>query len=512
MRRVAQLHRPRGCRISSIMTFRHALAALVCMSWLQSVEVAQAGPVEVMSQVALQPGDPKTMVVRYTAGGGGLFYTHDGGVSWQLLCSSAVDPELTRGGSVPFAVTGDGKTMFGLLDGMRQDAGNGCTWSAEPTFEGQWLRDFAADPNDSAILYAITSKDGMQNGIWRRDASGAWSELGSREDLQIVDLKVARRGAGLRFYENVVRGATPMTINGVDVELPNYVMRVSDDEGTTWQEHAVAPTEGNVVLQAIDPGDPDRVVMTIEREGADDSIMLSTDQAATFTEYLTVSEFGGVALAADGRIWIGESGTMVSGSTRGLWFAASRDAPAQKLNDTYTVKCLAHEPTTDTLYACQNFAFGKVATDGTFTASLQFVKASEFLSCPDNDTPTACKAQLCLAYCGAGHFAGAPVCAAYNEPNCGPCADDASSEACLAASAPPVTGKPIDSGMPQADAAVSARPDAGPVSPPVSKKANSGCACVEVGAHAPRLRSVWALGLALSVVIPARLRRRRAQA
>ena len=102
-------------------------------------------------------------------------------------------------------------------------------------------------------------------------------------------------------------------------------------------------------LVAIDPKNPDRLVVTVDRYNEDDSIFVSDDQGATFTEYLTITQVGGVTFAPDGRIWIGDTGdTLQPSRPSGLWAAASLDEQAEKIAD-YVVQCLTYEPTSKTL-------------------------------------------------------------------------------------------------------------------------------------------------------------------
>jgi len=154
-----------------------------------------------------------------------------------------------------------------------------------------------------------------------------------------------------------------------------------------------------------------------------DRVLVSDDQGKTFTNYLTVTEIGGVAFAPDGRVWIGDAGSSFDlTQPKGLWFAQSLGVPATKLSmSDYPVQCLGYQPSTDTLYACQRWTFGKVdKTDGSFTTSLNMRKVEGFVECAGVNMAAACETQLCNAWCGAAHFAEAPMCCAYGSPTCGP--------------------------------------------------------------------------------------------
>src|SRR5262249_32824479 len=137
---------------------------------------------------------------------------------------------------------------------------------------------------------------------------------------------------------------------------------------------------GTLHVQGVDPTNPDRIVVSIERPGDSgtpaqtaDSVLVSNDQGKTFEPYLTITEIGGVAFAPDGRIWIGDAGNALDPTQPvGLYFAQSLDKPATELSKAnYPVQCLDYQSGTGTLYACQRFTFGMVDTkDGAFTTSL----------------------------------------------------------------------------------------------------------------------------------------------
>ena len=60
---------------------RLALPALVCvLLGLVEVSVANAGPVEQLTDLAFGPGNPAALVASYVNGGGGLLYGREGEV------------------------------------------------------------------------------------------------------------------------------------------------------------------------------------------------------------------------------------------------------------------------------------------------------------------------------------------------------------------------------------------------------------------------------------------------
>ncbi len=366
------------------------------------------------------------MAVRYINGGQGAFVTTDGGTTWKLLCNSSVFDPTTRGG--PLVVTGDGTTIIGAFNGMWHDDGHDCGWTEDVQYDGEWISNFAVDPLDPTITYALTSSGGKQNGILRRDASGKWTDFGTKAALLLDEVRVVPHGTGRRFYVGAVNGT--VAVDG-GTSLANYVIRVSDDDGATWTEHAYGATDGTLAIQAVDPSNPDRIVVSIERpEDAappavtTDTVRVSDDQGATFKDYLTVTEIGGVAFAPDGRVWIGDAGGSLNpDQPEGLYFASSIDKAAKKVASDYPVQCLAYQPATSTLLACQRWSVGPIdATKSTFTTSLDVRTVANFVECAGVDMAATCEDQVCSAYCGFGHFAQAPICCAYDTPTCGPVA------------------------------------------------------------------------------------------
>jgi hypothetical protein len=490
---------------------------------------AHAGPVEQLVEVAMQPGDPDVMAVRYQNGGGGLFITRNGGRTWQLQCGSAMFGTMRTSGG-PFVITGDGVITMGVFSGLLEDDAHGCGFRSEPAYDGLWVSSLAVDPNDSAVAYGVTSSGGKLNGMVRRDSGGAWSDLGTREDLLIADVHVVPHGTGVRFYENVRKTASSGPDGGTSG--PIDVIRVSDDGGTTWREHPYGATDGTLHIEAIDPTNPDRLVIAIERaeDGllspnlTKDSVLVSSDEGTTFTDYLAVTEIGGVAFAPDGRLWIGDSGDPFDSTLPGgLWSAPSLDASPSPLPEAnYPVQCLGYQSATGTVYACQKWKFGAVdAASGAFRPVLDVTKVASFVDCAGVDTAAVCETQLCGAYCGAGHFAQAPVCCAYDTAACGPKAAEPGTASCGS-----TTGSSPDAGVADAGAPSDASTHAGSVpdasgdagnAAPVThvptangRSHSSGGCSVALGRDVPRGRRTLALFAAAFMARRARRRARHA--
>lgn len=479
---------------------------------------ASAGPVEQLVQLAIHPRDPNTMLVRYTEGGGGMLRTHDGGRSWRLACDSMqLDPQTRSGATV---IAGDGSTWMGAFDGLWHDDGHDCGWQREHSLDGKWIGDVINHPTDPDVVFAVTSvashmDEHVQNGVLRRDVSGVWSDVGVKDELLPTRLLVAEHGSGLRMYVSAIKGQTMPSDGGVSHSI--YVVRVSDDDGATWQEFPVDDTAGSFRLQAVDPTNPDRIVATISRyadnngNGGEDSILVSSDRGEHFAEYLKITEIGGLTFAPDGRLWIGDKGESTNPrAPNGLWFAPSLDVPATRLAlGDYPVQCLGYNLANDTLYACQHWIFGTVDKDsGELSSLLNLRDVQDFVQCDGVDPVAACDMQLCGAYCGYGHFGVAPVCQVYDTPTCGKAV--AAAEAELGMPAAPDVPPPAQSPSPDDAASSSANLHdvQGATSAPQRKSRDAGCSVAALGAN--RARGVLGFGAAMLLIqVLERARRRR---
>jgi len=389
--------------------------ALLC-ALLVPASLAKAGPVEKFTQLALHPNDPNTLVLRYENAGDGLFYSHDGGKSFELVCGSLVDPDVTRFGVL--AIAGDGSSLLGAFDGLWRGEAQGCSWQSESSLQGKWVSDLSNDPNDASVMYAITSTGApAANGVYKRDAYGNWSALGQQAPLFIDRLRVASLGGGkLRFYQSAVVGS----YDPQATDPARYVVRVSNDLAATWIEHEVAAPyaaiEGQALrLEAVDPSNPDRLLFSVLRDNAPDDVLVSFDQGKTLSKLAQVSGFGGATFAPDGRLWFGDAGELADTSQLyGLWFARNLESVPKPISRDYAVRCVSYQAATDTLFVCQPYAFGAVdPTSGVPGVRFELAKAANFASCTGVDLVGMCKAQLLRGYCGVTHFPEAPLCKPY---------------------------------------------------------------------------------------------------
>ncbi len=333
-----------------------------------------------------------------------------------------------------------------------------------------------------------------QNGVVRRNADGSFTEIGTKKEMLIFRLRTAALpGGGLRIYESAIDGQLEIETDAGFRTTPNFMLRMSDDEGESWTEQEIGEIDGTLNVEGIDPTNPDRVVVWIQRQrpspGAPlppDTILVSDDLGATMTEWTTLSDFGGIAFGAEGEVWLADKGDrQVSGAPRGILHAASVGAPLERLTEDYEVSCLQYRD--GELLACRRRAFGRVdRATGAFTASMTFQTLEQMNQCDGVDMAATCRQQLCGAYCGASHFPDSPMCvAAYDSNADRGCASPNATPASDAAAPEPA----MDAGTP-ASATPTARDD------------NTGCAIGgRVGEPRSEASPAWLSGFALALML-----------
>jgi hypothetical protein len=403
-----------------------ALLALLAMP-------AQAAPPEVLSQLALHPTDPNRIVLAYVQGGQGLLFSEDGGQSFALRCGAAVSASFTKS-RVPLLLTADGEALLGTFEGLVRGGADGCGFGDDAGLQGLQVADFAPHPTDPSIAFIATANasDGRATGLVRRDADGTFTSLGASDTpnaesgvsapgaaVSMNRLGVAAlSGGGLRFYASALEGD----------DSGNYrpILRYSDDEGATWTSREVpAADSARVLLIGVDPTNPDRVAIALQRDSGNDRVLVSLDAGQTFEERLEIFEIGASAVAPDGRLWVGDAGGEAEYSQPGgLYLLDDFSAPARELGR-YPVRCLGYRALDGQLFACKRSEFGSVDPEsGAFSPRASLATVGGFVTCGGEALAPVCKPQLCDNWCGVLHYASAPLCDAYSElnPLCGPAA------------------------------------------------------------------------------------------
>lgn len=392
-------------------------AACVCAAIAAlSAASAQAGPPELFSRLAIGAANSDQLVLPYYFGGSGLFLSSNAGVSFALLPSGAMDPSLVREQDVySTLVSGTGSIHFAGPTGLWTGGADGCGWTEAPELKGKWITELAADPLDPKRSYALASASGQQNGIYVNDGvTAAWTMLGTLTATELGSLHVVKNGTGKLMYERGVSLASG-TIH--------FVIRVSEDNGTTWMEHEFGHEDAqDVRILAIDPNDPNRIVVSILKDV--DKVVLpnppdelwyspSRGAAGSFMKVAQVGVARGAVFAADGMLYYGDDAT----DTPGLYTVHKLGEPAMQVGSD-PISCLGYDALKKRMYACSGYEFGTIdPTSGALTPLLDKRQVTQFVECPGlAPAEMRCREQMVANYCAYGHYWQAPICAPYMLP------------------------------------------------------------------------------------------------
>jgi hypothetical protein len=401
------------------MVCRSSFALLMCLLFAGT---AHAGPVELFHDIHIEPGKSDTLVLEYMYGQGGLFLSSDAGAHFQLMCSGAIDKSLQRDGSV-FYVSPADAIYLGAFGGLWRGNSSGCGWQEVTALHEKWVAGFAADPIDPKITYLITSTgSGAKNGLFVNDGQNAeWPAFGTQAELFLDTLHVVKLPAGKRFYETAVKPPKP---DASADDVPQYMVRVSDDDGKTWTENEFGNADqygpkdqyAEMEILAIDPTNPDHVVARALRSMDVDDLLYSPSQGkpGTWLKLAQVGKLEAAAFTPDGALFYGD----YDQESPGLFTISKPGEMPKQLSTTWKVGCLKYDVDHKRMFACNDWQFGTANLDsGAFSPMLDMRTAEKFVECPGEQPMAArCQQQLLQGYCGPAHYEYAPVCTAYDRP------------------------------------------------------------------------------------------------
>jgi hypothetical protein len=284
-----------------------AAAVVLTLASLYTPAAARAnGRFPKAQAIVTPPGDDATIYLRATFG---VLVSRDSGKTWHWLCeqqlgfASAWDP--------PIAATRDGRLWVALQDGARVTR-DGCKVDAIPSLEGETVVDLTVDGTGDHVI-AITSAPGKPAFVWRAGSAGDFTRLG--EGLA---------GFRLDTVEVAPSRASRLYATGLP-EQPGkraHIFR-SDDGGATLSELSPSlATDGRLFVAAVDPKDPDRVlVRELSSTGSD--VLLSTDGGKSFASVLHMKgAMLGFTRAPDGSAYYAGGGD----PKEGIWRSDDRGA------------------------------------------------------------------------------------------------------------------------------------------------------------------------------------------
>jgi MYXO-CTERM domain-containing protein len=390
---------------------------------IATAHTALAGPVELFTSVALQPGNPDVLALQYIYGGSGLFLSHDAGATYSLLCYSAVDPKVVRDNSKMY-VGGSGEIYIGVFEGVWRGDANGCGFQAVAELSGKFVEGITGDPIDPNRTYAITSSGApATNGIFMSTGHGAeFVPFGTQEPLFVNTLHVVKNGEGRRFYETAVKNIPSADPAKTPDEVHHFV-RYSDDDAKTWTSYEypmdkIGTTDGSATfdVMAVDPTRPDHIVARVKRDPAPDTMLFSPTMGKpdSWMQLPDVTALEAVTFMDDGTLVFGDADQL----TPGLFVIDQPGDMPRQLSTSWKVGCLRYDASRKRMYGCRDWQFGTTDIQtGEFKLLLDMRKADKFVECPGvGSTGPMCERQLVNAYCGPGHWPEAPLCCGYDRP------------------------------------------------------------------------------------------------
>lgn len=364
-------------------------ATLLAASIVSSAShVAAHGREPSLGLVTFDPVDPEHIVVRTTWT---LLESHDGGASWLWRCAVAVGYERTTE-DPPIVIASDGSIMAGIFNGLVQSVDEGCRFVSNEDVDVHelYVIDLIPDPVDVHASWGVTSPGDQANTVVRSGDDGAtWEVRGTPNPAVLLERVRVAPSDPMRVYAS---GAIPRR---GEMER-RALFFASSDGGRTYTETEI-PLEGeerNLHVLAVDPTNPDRILMRVVRLVTDlvpERLLLSEDGGATWETAASLLEITGLVFSDDGsQVWVGGwDGAFLRSDAGG---AVGTFAPVAS-NGERRIRCLGYRPGAapgeGELWICiddirDEFALGR-STDGgeTIDRIWGFSDARIDTGCPD---------------------------------------------------------------------------------------------------------------------------------
>lgn len=339
-----------------------------------ATEALANGRYPIAGLVAPDPADPAHLVVRTTYG---VVSTHDGGATWGWICEKAMGYGL--GSEDPMVGITKGSAMLvGVFDGLVISQDQGCQWDfVGGVLTKRYAIDLSverSDPSHAIVLVSnATTSDMFSTEVFESlDDAHTWTQAGVALPAQFLGLTLDSAPSNPnRIYVSGRYGA------------PGYegVLERSDDRGKTWTKLLIPESNDTNLpyIAAIDPKNADVVYVRLHADKAD-TLVVSKDAGATFTQAFTGASLLGFALSPDGAT------VAIGGDKDGLWTADASALAFTKVS-TLDVRCLAWNE--QGLFACADegrdgFSVGLSTNGGkTFAPFMRRDNICGVLACGD---------------------------------------------------------------------------------------------------------------------------------
>jgi photosystem II stability/assembly factor-like uncharacterized protein len=315
------------------------LASLLLLAVSPAQRAAAHGREPSLGLVTFDPFDPEHMVVRTTWA---ILESEDGGASWEWRCALSVGYERTTE-DPPVVIAGDRSVMAGIFNGLARSLEGGCRYerNTDPDVDRLYIIDMVSDPIDPHATWAITSPGDRSNTLVHSSDDGvSWEVLSTPHPNVLLERVRVAPSDVRRVYTS---GVVPRRGD----ELRRTLFFRSDDGGMTFTETEISleGEERNVHVLAVDPTNPDRVLMRVVRLVTDlvpERLLLSEDGGATWETAASLLEITGVVFSDDGaQAWVGGwDGAFLRSDDRG---AVGSFVPVVG-QEALRVRCLAYQP------------------------------------------------------------------------------------------------------------------------------------------------------------------------
>lgn len=349
-----------------------------------------------LGQIRFHPTDPDVIVVRATFG---LVFTQDGGATWNWICAAVTETDPQREDPATW-VAPDGAVLVGSFAGLSRSTVDRCEFDFVEGLRDVFVIDLHAARGAPDSIWAVVTSGRDPDEVYRSDDGGrSFGRVGEPiEEILLERVRVAPSDP-TRVY---LSGAAPLRTGhldgGVDfdggvvadggaVNLPRrgFLLR-SSDGGLTYEpiEMPLVDEERNVHLLAVDPTDPDRVLVRITRRVIDERaerVLLTEDAGDTWSEVLSVHQVSGGDFTEDG------AGAYVTSRLRdGLWRSDDAGRTFVQAQPGLSLPCLGLRG--DEVWTCvdellDGYALGRSTDAGaTLSERLRFEEIHTLPECP----------------------------------------------------------------------------------------------------------------------------------
>jgi hypothetical protein len=311
----------------------------------------------------------------------GLIIEDAGGGSFRIVCNEAFEASLAE--VPPLTVAADGRILLGTYAaGLLLSSPDACNFDPLPDrFAELYPIDVETDQR-GGFFAAVLPRDGASAELLQSTDEGRTAESLATLPGAPSALEVAPSD-GSRVYVSSTLAEDNLSFGR---------LLTSHDAGRTFTEAEVEldASELRVFLLAVDPSEPDRVILrTQSRDGiTPERLLRSDDGGLSFATALSVPGPLNAVVQPDGTVW--------AGGAEGLY--RSRDGAQSfarlEASDLSRVTCLAARD--DRLYVCGYSAgeFGVLVSadgGGSFDWFLRFPWVTARLDCPaDSDEGMLC--------------------------------------------------------------------------------------------------------------------------